>query len=170
MNYFLDILHEECKKYIPYGEIRIFKQTHPWLDKTCEEAISIKNNAIGTGNFAVAQEHCAEVISDRHQDYINRLKEQMMKLPKGTKKWWRLNRELLDKKTKVTSVPPLKSANGEWHLGSESKANLLAAGFREKLELPPDVEDQYVARPEFCQQEFVAIQEYFENPTRLGHF
>ena len=86
VNHFLNILHEECKKYIPYGQIRIIKQTHPWLDKACEDAISAKNNAIGTSHFAEAQERCAKVISDRHQDYVIRLKEQMMKLKKGTRK------------------------------------------------------------------------------------
>ena len=76
------------------------------------------------------------------------LKEKMMKLDKSDKQWWRLNRELINKQAKVISVPPLKASDGTWHLESKSKAKLLATRFRKKLALHPEVDDQYVSRPE----------------------
>jgi hypothetical protein len=65
-------------------------------------------------------------------------------LPKGSKQWWRLNRELLQKSVGSQGVPPLKAVDGTWSLTASDKANLLAHAFQAKCELPDPVPD---ARP-----------------------
>ena len=79
-------------------------------------------------------------------------------MKKGSKEWWRLNRELLQKKTKCSSIPPLR--DGEvWINGSKEKADLFAKNFSEKSKLPDEFGDCiYVGRPDFELDDFVALR------------
>ena len=58
-------------------------------------------------------------------------------MPRSSKLWWRYNRELLNKKSKVATIPPLKDRNGNWILRRDAKADLLADTFNRKCVLPP---------------------------------
>ena len=116
---------------------------------------------MGTPNFPSAQDECAECLNDKHKDYIARLKDKLAKLSKSDRQWWRLNRELINKKTKINSIPPLKGDDGIWHIHSLDKANVLASKFDAKCQLPPEVEDQYVARPEHKQNIFFCYPHAF---------
>ena len=66
----------------------------------------MKNDAMGTDAFDSAQARCAKCLNERRQAYIVRLKDKLAKLCKGDKQWWRINRELLNRKAKVNSTPP----------------------------------------------------------------
>ena len=47
-----------------------------------------------------------------HVKYIDKLKLQIKDLKRSSKLWWRLSRELLEKKSSNTSVPSLRNADG----------------------------------------------------------
>ena len=79
---------------------------------------------------------CAECLNDKHKDYIARLKDKLAKLSKSDRQWWRLNQELINKKAKINSIPPLKDDDGIWHISSLDKANVLASKFDAKCQLP----------------------------------
>ena len=158
VNHFLDALIAQCEEYTPHSKLVLAKSTHPWLDLACEAAINKKNEAMGTPDFLLAQAQCAECLNQKHKEYIVRLKAKLAKLSKSDRQWWRLNRELLNRKAKITSVPPLKDDEGSWRVNSQDKANLLANKFSSKSKLPPEVEDQFVPRPEVKQNAFFAIR------------
>lgn len=71
-----------------------------------------KAAAEGKPNYTQAQEVCSQVLQEAYKDYISRLKMKIAKLPKGSKQWWSLSRELLHKAARVTSAPPLRDADG----------------------------------------------------------
>ena len=68
--------------------------------------------------------------------YRQNLRERILALPRHSKEWWRLNKELLHRKTKSSSIPPLKT-NGQWMSEAKDKANVLAKTFASKSALPP---------------------------------
>ena len=158
VNFFLDLLTAKCEEFIPRSKLVLEKATHPWLDSICAQAIRDKNEAVGSDRYEVVEARCAEILNERHQAYISRLKEKLANLSKNDRQWWRLNQELINKKSRVSSIPPLKDDQGTWHVNSVDKANLLASKINAKCALPPDVEDQYVAWPEHRQNDFFAIR------------
>ena len=137
VNYFLDLLTAKCKEHIPHSRIVFSKETHLWLDDACAQAVRNKNDAVGTANFPVARDRCAQLLSKKHQEYVGILSKKISKLGKGDRQWWKLNRKLIHKKAKVSAIPPLKTDDGKWHLESIDKANVLAHTFAGKYVLPP---------------------------------
>ena len=61
-------------------------------------------------------------------------------LRKGSKAWWRLNREPLNKKAKYSSSPPMRNG-ADWVNGAKEKANLFAKTFDSKAVLPEETVD-----------------------------
>ena len=52
-----------------------------------------------------------KIINKNHstkQKYVEQLKKKLAKLPKSSKQWRRINRELLNKKSRLTSIPTLR--------------------------------------------------------------
>ncbi len=133
---FCDNLSNLCASFIPKKIIFSRQRSHPWLDDECFEAIEAKCLATGD-EFLVQERECAEVLTRKFVEYQVLLKERIRQLPRSSKLWWRLNRELLNKKSKNVSIPPLKGRGGDWILKPEAKANLLADTFRNKCCLPP---------------------------------
>ena len=76
------------------------------------------------------------------------MKSKIAELPKGSKRWWKLNRQLLERKHKISSIPPLK--DGEtWIKDPDAKANLFAKIFDKKAELPPEeIDCPYFGMPD----------------------
>ena len=109
----------------------------------------MKNLAETSPNFDLARKQCAEILAEEYQNYLKKLKDRIANLKKGSKQWRRLNRELLDKKTKCSSIPPLRDGD-MWINDSKGKANLFAKTFLEKSKLPEEYVDCiYVGRPDF---------------------
>ena len=69
-----------------------------------------------------------------------------------------MNRELLNRKAKIASVPPLKTDDGKWLLDAKEKADEFASAFSKKCELPEGPEVQFVAKPEHLQKTFTALR------------
>ena len=158
VNSFMEILWSYCIQYIPRGT-RVQKiSTHPWINDDCRHAISVKAMAEGSDDYVAARDACSRQLQESYKAYHSKLKEQIRALPKSDKRWWSLNRELLNRKAKVSSIPPLKSEDGIWILDSKSKADHFAEGFISKSTLPPMPEDQFLAAPTQLQDSFVAIR------------
>ena len=85
---------------------------------------------------------CNEMLGSAYEEYIDRIRAEISALPKGSKKWWRLNRVLLGRPTRtVSSIPPLRAGETEWAWDGRAKANLLGETFRAKNSLPEKVGD-----------------------------
>ena len=95
------------REYVPYNQIVETRSTHPWLNERCRIAVTQKNEAEGSNRFQEASAHCAAVLKEEHQKYMASLLMKLASLPRCSKKWWRLNRELLNKKANISSIPPL---------------------------------------------------------------
>ena len=99
------------------------------------------------------------------------MKEKLQDLPKKSKKWWQINRELLNRKCKTSSIPNLKSGSN-WITEAKEKAELFAQTFLSKAKLPaeangtpffgkPDVEfDKIITfRSRVCKRLFKKLDE-----------
>ena len=64
----------------------------------------------------------------------------MSALPKCSKQWWRINRELLRRTASVKSIPPLRDGS-TWLVDAKAKADIFAKTVVYKNHLPPEVVD-----------------------------
>ena len=83
--FFLDVLWTLLCTYIPYEEAVVQKRSHPWLNAKCEEAIRMKNLSETSSNFDLARKQCAEIFIEEYQNYLEKLKERIANLKKGSK-------------------------------------------------------------------------------------
>ena len=121
---FTEHVFHTAKLHIPCQKCSMQKSAHPWLNERCATAVARKCAAAGTSGFAAAQHECSSVLSEEYYNHVNRLRSKLSTLPKGSKRWWKLNRELWNKKSATSSIPPLKSIDGSDVLDPEAKANL----------------------------------------------
>ena len=135
---FCEAIQEICHNNIPRKIIPTKVSSHPWLDATCFAAVAAKTAAAGTREFALESRACNEVLQGAFVAYRQSLRERILGLLLHSKDWWRLNKELLHRKSKSWSIPPLK-ADGHWILEAKGKANVLAKVFASKPALPPQV-------------------------------
>jgi len=105
---FMEILWMNLCTYIPYEEINVKKKSHPWLNTACESAITAKNDAEHTPNFDSARSECTRVLKEEQDKYVVKLRAKINSLSKGSKEWWSLNKFLLSKRTKCSSIQPLR--------------------------------------------------------------
>ena len=97
-------------------------------------------------------------MSEEYHKYLESLKKKIAGLKKGSKAWWRLNRELLDKKAKCSSIPPLRDEK-EWIDDSKGKANLFAKTFESQSKLPPEFVDcPFFGCPEMADDQFITLR------------
>ena len=106
LTYFLEMLGLCLRKFIPYRKVTEKKQSHPWLNARCENAISKKNAAEGTPEFDAMQKICSRVLAEEYHKHLEELRKKIAGMKRWSKQWWRLNRQLLKKKAKLGSIPP----------------------------------------------------------------
>ena len=100
IGFFMEVLWFHLVKFIPREWVEEKKTTHPWLNERTRKAIARKQEAEGTAQAQVEMERCSRILNEERQKYVQRLKEKLMSLPKGSKQWWKINRELLNKKVR----------------------------------------------------------------------
>ena len=89
--------------------------------------------------------NCKEVLLGERKKYLTHFRATMEKLPKSSKRWWSLNKQLLNKQAAPTLTPPLKNKEGLWCRTPKTKANAFAECWAEKCQLPPEVFEQFFA-------------------------
>ena len=133
--HFCDELERICRKHIPSKQIKTCSSSHPWLDDECFAAIAAKCEASGTPEYEAKESECSRILTAAFLRHQNELRERILALPKSSKDWWRLNKELLHRRSKPSTIPPLK-AGKDWVLDPTQKADLLAQTFKSKSTLP----------------------------------
>jgi len=79
-------------------------------------------------------------------------------MPRWSKQWWKLNRQLLNKKAKMSCIPPLRE-DSTWISDAKGKADLFARTFAGKAEIPQEIVDPaFFGRPDVEMDMFVAIR------------
>jgi len=158
LNHFLEVLWQTLLKHIPRKTATAKRSSHPWLNDICKQALLRKNLAQGSVKFGAERDNCTKVLHAERAKYVQELKARIAKLPKGSKEWWALNRELLQRKARVTSVPVLRD-NGEWIRDPKGKANAFAQVFASKASLPPEaVDTPFFGPPQRENGDFVALR------------
>ena len=118
---FTETILRKAKQFISYRRARFQKSSHPWMNNKVMEAIEAKCKAYGSIEFPAAAARCRQVLADEYQSYRQKMREKLSGLPRGSKAWWKHNRELLERKAKVTSIPPLRDDSGKWQTGAAEK-------------------------------------------------
>ena len=155
---FQKILWYHLVKYIPRKTIDERKSTHPWLNERTRQAISRKQAAEGTDRYEKESDDCRKIINEERQRYVQKLKDKLLALPKGSKQWWKINRELLNRKRKISSIPSLKE-DSIWITGAKSKADAFARTFSSKATLPPEfIDTPFFGIPDEEFDNFVAFR------------
>ena len=150
-----DIILDTAKKFIPKRKIKQKKSSHPWLTEACREAVSRKNDLEAELLQKIQSPESEEEAHDleaRLQDaiqvsnktmseafelHVEKTREKINSLPRGSKEWWRLNRSLLGRSQKQNvSIPPLRDKDKNWILENDKKAELFAETFAAKAKLP----------------------------------
>ncbi len=122
--FFMEMLWMTLCIYIPYEEVQIKKKSHPWLNAACESAIAGKNAAVNTATFELARAKCTRVLKEEQDKYIVKLRTKISHLFKDSKEAWKLNRVLLSKQGKCSSMLPLRDGT-KWLNEPKDEANLL---------------------------------------------
>ena len=69
-----------------------------------------------------------QVLAEKRVNHVQKLKTKLSSLPKCSKEWWRIFRELLNRKGKLTSIPTLRDGD-KWLTDSKEKADAFARAF-----------------------------------------
>ena len=97
-----EIIMDALARYCPRKTIIMKSRAHPWIDETCEAAIREKCEASNTENFKETEIACTRTLTAAYLQYQTNLCKTISEMPAGeSKKWWRLNRELLNKNPRV---------------------------------------------------------------------
>ena len=138
--FFLETIWYLLITHISRRKITVTKRSHPWLNEKSKEAIRRKNQAEGTEAFDRERKNCMQILATERARHVQALKDKLSSLPKCSKQWWRINRELLNRKGRLSSIPSLRDAD-KWLSDSKDKADLFAQTFASKAELPPEIVD-----------------------------
>ena len=89
---------------------------------------------------------------------MEKLKAKLASLPRCSKQWWKINRELLHRKSNIASIPPLRS-DSEWLTDAKAKANVFAENFARKNVLPEErVDTPFFAAPDMEMFDFIPLR------------
>ncbi len=119
------------------------KSTHPWLTDEVEDLVEAKRTAEGTPSEREAAEACSAGILSSFVEFTKTCADKLRQLLPGSKGWWSKSRQLMDNKPKVSSIPALKAADGEWIFDPKGKANAFSEKFAGKYKLIPLETNEY---------------------------
>jgi len=143
LDVFTNALYDQMHAHIPNFMKVVQKSNLPWLNDKCHMAIEAKHQAEGTDAYTMVAATTNEILQTERASYTAKLKAKMEVLPKGSKRWWALNKQLLNKQAAPPLFPPLKNKAGEWCRTPTSKANLFADCWTDKCTLLPEVFEHF---------------------------
>ena len=112
--------------------------------------------------YEAACHHCTGILKREYAAYVAKMRDELKKLPKGSKKLWYLSKALMDGMQRRIGIPSLRSAGGEWVHDGKGKADLFADTFNNKYVLPEAIPNQFSHKvdfhPCFTQSGFLPIQ------------
>ena len=155
---FTDHVLNTAQTYIRYRRQPLSKSTHPWINDECRTAIARRDAARGTPDEFLAMQSCSAVLLRAFRSHQARLRSQLRNLPRGSKRWWRINKLLMKQAKRTTQIPPLKQADGLWARTPAEKATLLAQTFAAKCELPPGGEEIQRGHPNVEMSGFIVLR------------
>ena len=119
------------------------KSNLPWLTDECRDAIAAKHSAEGTSSYPEVAAWTTEVLRRVRGTYFVKLRYEMAHLPRCSKRWWALNKQLLNKQASPPLFPPLKAKSGAWCRTPASKANAFVETWLDKCMSPPETHEHF---------------------------
>ena len=123
----LEVLHT-IEAHVPSKLIFDRASLHPWYNERCCELIREKRQAEGTPAYKLLAEQCSRGLFDEYCKFTKQTQEKFRNLRRGSKQWWRLSAQSMDKSTVSFGVSALKDGD-VWVLDPAEKANLLERTF-----------------------------------------
>ena len=131
-------LLEFCAECIPRRKSTKRKKSHPWMTKKCMDALQMKAAHENSPEYDHFSKVCSDTISAEFEKYVQRVRAKVLELPSGSKAWWALSSQLLDKAAPRSLTSALKTSEGVWVHEPQQKAQLFADTFSKKFVLPPE--------------------------------
>ena len=128
---------------IPVRTATLRKCTHPWLTDEVLHKVQLKQQAEGTEREKEATQACSEAVLAAYRAYVQRVRGELLNLPRGSRKWWERCKQLSAQKSKESNVPALRDSQKNWHRTAEAKAQELADTFQGKYKLHQLEENEY---------------------------
>ena len=144
----VDCLETQMQRYVSSKTKEVRKCTLPWLNAKCYEAVRPKHDAENSNEYIQVATECRQVLVAERQKYLAELRTKMEALPRSSKKWWALNKQLLHRQAAPSFFPPLKDSEGTWHRTPIAKANAFAKCWVGKCRLPAEVHEHFFAHVE----------------------
>ena len=113
------------------------------MNQRCCDLVAAKRAAEGKPEYKEKVKLCSEGILEEFHRYVGRVRDELNKLPRSSKKWWKLAKGVALQSEKNSAIPPLKAADGSWVTGSQAKCNLFLNTFTGKYELAREEENAY---------------------------
>ena len=108
MERFTNELTRQMQNHVPRFSKPMEKSTLPWLTSKCVKAIEAKHFAEGNPNYNEVARQTNVILHEEKCAYTAKLKAKMEQLPKCSKQWWTLNRQLLNKQPSLALFPASK--------------------------------------------------------------
>ena len=93
-----NIILEQMREHILSKEIEEKKTSHPWLTDRAVEAVRVKHSLRGSEQERAANVECSKILMEEYNGYVHRTRRKLQELPRGSKQWWTLSRQLMQKK------------------------------------------------------------------------
>ena len=108
-----EIMLDSIDGHVPSVEITHSKPSHPWVNQRVKDAMMAKFAVDDTDAQAATTDECNRIIEEEYKKHMTNLKESMRKLPKNSKRWWAINRQLLRATAPKQGSPALRRPNGQ---------------------------------------------------------
>ena len=152
-------VNDEMGKSIPRKKSIRRKCDLPWLDEQAREAMKEKHEAEGTANYEIAALKCRQILRQSKSNYMEKTQDDLANLRRGSKKWWRLTEQIMNRQANPSFFPALKDSQGKWCVTAKDKANAFAKCWSEEFQMLPEVEEQFFPAPLQAMNDFVPIRE-----------
>ena len=105
LNFLNNILERLMEAHVPHFMKTESRSNLPWVNNECRLAISAKHAAQDTDSYAEASACCTAVLRRVRATYFYQLKVSMERLSRCSKKWWSLNKQLLNRQAAPSLFP-----------------------------------------------------------------
>ena len=134
--FFHNTVFHVLERHIPVRDISIRKTLHPWINDRCLAAVRTKNSAAGTASFLDETQRCNGVLFEEYVAYVKRMRDKLQTEKRGSKAWWKLANQIMDKDAGTAPIPALQTTTGCWVNEPSAKADMLADHFASKFVVP----------------------------------
>ena len=142
-----------CEQYIPRRIMSEKKTSHPWMNARAVGLVAARCAAAGTAQEREAAKACSEGLLQEYNAWVEKTKQKLLELPRGSKQWWRLSKQLLRSQQPGCSIPALRKEDGCLAQTASEKAETCAKVFRSKFHVPVLEENVYSQLPEAPQSQ-----------------